>query len=188
MLCCWITDMWVSTNNHWNYLLNTILFYSNDVSVVFVKKPTYCPWLDWRIYRHGSTNQIALRPGQVTCKVEQLTNEQLFHITTDWLRDQFSKSLKSGEFSGRDVQGLTIVDNTLIVMYIFHPPHNSPRVNLPLDDVYYRTAAYTLCRVHSGISLYKSAQTIHKSVNQQQHKLISPKRGRWSWLPTIERK
>ena len=37
----------------------------------------------------------------------------------------------------------------------------SPYVALPLDDVYYRDAAYTLCRVHSGIIRYKSAQTIH---------------------------
>jgi len=41
------------------------------------------------------------------------------------------------------------------------------------------TAAYTLSIVHSDTILYKSAQTIHKSVYQQpqQHyKLISPKR------------
>ena len=91
---------------------------------------------------------------------------KVFRITTEFcifslLRGHFSKSCKSGEFSGRGrgwgCKVQLVADNTLI-MYILQ------QQLLPLDDVYYRAAVYTLCRVHSGITLYKSAQIIHKSV------------------------
>ena len=101
---------------------------------------------------------------------------KVFRITTEFCifrlpRGHFSKSCKSCEFSGMGSRrGCT-----------FCIDHYSQLVDLPRDHVYYRAAAFILCRVHSGIILYKSAQTIHKSQkqHQQQHKLVSPKRGRW---------